>query len=317
MPTARDRAGPARAGRINPNKYIASLHVLDDPVDPVPRTFEVVGDPSVEGDREPRVGPGFDGLRPETEVVAHLGDAVPAEDQAHALAGQQVGGLFEGVDTDQPTERLVDVTPRQVEPDRSDHGRPGLGDVDATRDEPAADHLDQQGMDAVARGHRVLGAVVGRDPADQQPGGLEVHQHVGGLGVVGEVYGEPGRDHALGGHAEQDVPLPTGECREHFAGHPVGDGGVAGRQPVGGGDRIGRGAHCAGGQHHDRAPALRVRGHSADHVGVGRAGVFGDQRGALRVAHPQQLAPQDREVAEQFRQEPGQRQVPARDQEHP
>ena len=113
------------------------------------------------------------------------------------------------------------------------------------------------------------------------------------------------------------MPLARVERGEDLGGHRVGDDRVRGTQPLGRGHRVGGRADRAGGEHHRTAPALRALAHDGDDPGVGRAGVLGDQHRRLLLLEPQQLAAQDRQVAAQLRAEPGDAEVPARQQQHP
>ena len=164
-------------------------------------------------------------------------------------------------------------------------------------------------MDAVAL-LRVGCVEVGRHPVDQESRRLQRVERLSGLRVTGEVPCQLAREVRLAGHAEQEVTLLAPQANEDLSRHKVRDG-LARRLDelfrVLAGGESGTGSS---GQDQGSAPALGAVDDGFEDLRPGGAGVLGGQRDALLPGQPQDVATQDREVAEKLGDEPRDRQVP-------
>ena len=178
-----------------------ALRCLDkDPVHPVPGRLHVIDDPAFEGDGEPGLRVLFDHVG----VAAYERRdrrALPAQHHPQAFGREHVGGQVTLADGHQSVERALGVAAREIEVDGAGDGGPGSHHVDATDGQAAPHDLGEERVDPVVR----IGVVA--DPRDQQPGELQVREHVAGDRIVGEQDRCRDRDDLLGGDAEQQVPL--------------------------------------------------------------------------------------------------------------
>ena len=110
------------------------------------------------------------------------------------------------------------------------------------------------------------------------------------------------------------MPLRARQRREDLAGHLVGDRDGALRQPT---YRRGLGgrAERPGCQDQDGAPALPESDDLPHDLGVGVPQMCRHERRRLRVGHPEQVATDHREEAQQLRNDPGERDVLPADEE--
>ena len=309
---------PHQPGRRGRGPAHGLLGRVQDPVQPPARALDVVDRPALEGHDEPGAGMPLDHLAVTPRERRDTRALVP-EHHPQPFEGEHVRGQVGLADGEQPVEREPGVPGGEVQAHRPGHGGPGLDHVDAAAREPAADDLGQQRVDAVQRAVRParLPGLVVAEAGDQKAGGLQVGQHLGGAGVVGQPYRGQRIDHRLGGRAQQQVPLPGMQCREDLAGHAVGHGRLLPGVPGGGRDRVRRGTDGARGEHDGRAPALGVRRDRPQHFGRRRPGVLDDQCGCFFVVHPEHAAAQDREVPAQLRDQAVEAEVPAAQQQQP
>ena len=190
--------------------------------------------------------------------------------------------------------------------------------VGAAGDQPPPGDLPQQGVDRVAHagGVRLLLGATGRDPVHQQAGLLQRGEDVAGAGVTGEPVGEGGREHGLGGAAQEQVLLLGLHPGEDLAGDEVGDPGAGRPEPAYDVGAVGRGRAGSRGQDDRGAPALGLGPDGVDQGRVRLGHVHTHERGGLGVGQPEGVAADDGQVAEQLRDEPAQRQVPPGQQDH-
>ncbi|GAB3170486.1 hypothetical protein GCM10027059_37040 [Myceligenerans halotolerans] len=281
------------------------------------RAFDVVPEPVPEREGEPDVGAGVHDLGPGLDEPVHLVVLGLVQHHPHAVACDDVGGLCRGVDADQARERLVQVPARHVEPDGADHGRARPRGVDPAGGEPLPDDLGQVRVhpEAAPEGVvpvRVVAVVL---PDDEQAGALELGEDLAGALVVGEMGGSGCGDDAFAGDAQEQVALLRREGGEDLSGDVRRERRHTGRHATDGRVAVAGRAEPARGQHGGGAPAVRLPGHGVEHLPVGAAGVGGDELVALGLAQPEQVAAQEGEVAQELRDEPGQREVPAAQQQ--
>lgn len=170
-------------------------------------------------------------------------------------------------------------------------------------------------MDPVAGGGGVVVRRLGQS-VDEQPRGFHLGQHVARERVVGQVDRGRDRDDLVPAGAQQDVTLTRAQGGEDLAGHPVGDRRQPLGQPLGCAHRVRGRPDGARSEHHEGRPPAGPPGDGVHHGRVVGAGVLRHQLGALGVVHPQQVAPQRREVAQELGDQPGEREVPPAQQQH-
>ena len=176
------------------------LHQL---VHPVQRLGDVVVEPALRADREPRIRVVLDHDRVLPDEGPHGRPAVVG-DQLGRVRGEHLRGCLGMVQAQQATEGPAAVSPGGVQPYGAQHGGPRPFHVLAPGGDPSPHDLGEQGMDPVAR------EPVGRPVAysgHHQPGGLELGQGGRRLRVTGQVPGGVHGDDLLVGHAQQQVAV--------------------------------------------------------------------------------------------------------------
>ena len=299
-----DGVHPARCQRV-------------DTLGPVLGPLGRASDPGVPRDRGPHVGPLLHGGTGGADQRVESG-AVPPGGHPQAVVGSHLDGLAVLAEGHQALERDCDVATRQVEPALPEHRLPGPLGVHAAHDHPPSGNLPQQRVDRVAHtgGVRVLVGIPG-DAVHQQSGLLECRQDVTGAGVTRQPVRECGREHRLGGAAQQQVPLRGLHPREDLAGDEVRDAGAGSSEPAYDVRAARRRRARPRRQHHRRAPPLGLRPDGVDEGGVRIRHVHAHQLAGLRVRQPERVAADDGQVAEELRDELAQGEVPPGQQDHP
>src|SRR3954464_11124616 len=166
---------------------------------------------------------------------------------------------------------------REVESDRTCHGRSSLCDVDAANRQPTTDHLYQKGMHdepgvgveatvLFLHGKRSeIAFVRRRGPRDQETRRLQLAEDLWSAAVVRKTRREPRGERAFATQTKQHVSLGGGEAREDLAGHLVRDRRGALSQSPDLGRLLRRAADGMGPEDEYGGPPLRPSDQCSDH----------------------------------------------------